>query len=421
MPLRGGSCRLFNPMGWFQESEPEERPRLLVIGCGPAGIQIVRNLWQEFDLTLVEPKDYYEYTPGILRGLCDEQHLETLQVPLSEALAGFQLRHVRGKVTEIRERSAVVFPCERGTRVAEFEVIDFDYAVIAAGSRYVGKSQWKVAGDDEAQHSLQGRRQGLTALRQRLEQRAARGEPAVLLGAGLVGVELAAELAHFLPTLPVILADRCSRPLPTLPVDAQDYAESWLREHGVDLRLGQELPENEKLLLQALGVPEAEVLPCAGLTMCCDFAKALGCCDGRDQICTNRAMQIVSAEPGRGGKALAEGRIFALGDCVSVQGVDVPLTKDIYPAEAMAGIVTANLSCLRQSQGHVSLEDLPKSLWQLTLCSLGPNDCIFIKNGSVFATGWLAVQLKHQVEVTKMGQMKQEMWGRFVWNLVPHW
>ncbi|OLQ03677.1 hypothetical protein AK812_SmicGene13349 [Symbiodinium microadriaticum] len=97
MPLRGGSCRLFNPMGWFQESEPEERPRLLVIGCGPAGIQIVRNLWQEFDLTLVEPKDYYEYTPGILRGLCDEQHLETLQVPLSEALAGFQLRHVRGK------------------------------------------------------------------------------------------------------------------------------------------------------------------------------------------------------------------------------------------------------------------------------------------------------------------------------------
>ncbi|CAE7885576.1 unnamed protein product, partial [Symbiodinium sp. KB8] len=124
-------------------------------------------------------------------------------------------------VTEIRERSAVVFPCERGTRVAEFEVIDFDYAVIAAGSRYVGKSQWKVAGDDEAQHSLQGRRQGLTALRQRLEQRAARGEPAVLLGAGLVGVELAAELAHFLPTLPVILADRCSRPLPTLPVDAQ--------------------------------------------------------------------------------------------------------------------------------------------------------------------------------------------------------
>eukprot|EP00439_Symbiodinium_sp_Y106_P028164 s2148_g3.t1 len=113
MPLRGGSCRLFNPMGWFQESEPEERPRLLVIGCGPAGIQIVRNLWQEFDLTLVEPKDrlwlpvspnppyedYYEYTPGILRGLCDEKHLETLQVPLSEALAGFQLRHVRGKAT----------------------------------------------------------------------------------------------------------------------------------------------------------------------------------------------------------------------------------------------------------------------------------------------------------------------------------
>ena len=34
--------------------------------------------------------------------------------------------------------------------------------------------------------------------------------------------------AHFLPTLPVILADRCSRPLPTLPVDAQDRLDSFV-------------------------------------------------------------------------------------------------------------------------------------------------------------------------------------------------
>lgn len=34
------------------------------------------------EVTLVEPKDYYEFTPGILRGLCHPQHLETLLLPL---------------------------------------------------------------------------------------------------------------------------------------------------------------------------------------------------------------------------------------------------------------------------------------------------------------------------------------------------
>lgn len=62
----------------------------------------------------------------------------------------------------------------------------------------------------------------------------------ILLGAGLVGVELAAELIHFFPTLKIALADRCETVLPTLPKDAQDYAQKWLIDHGIDLRLGQE-------------------------------------------------------------------------------------------------------------------------------------------------------------------------------------
>ncbi|CAE7490437.1 unnamed protein product [Symbiodinium natans] len=391
--------------------------RLLVIGCGPAGIQIVRNLWSEFDLTLVEPKDYYEYTPGILRGLCDQEHLESLQVPLSQALDGFQLRHIRGKVTQLHERSAIVAPCSQGPSTPEFEVVEFDYAVIAAGSRYVGSSHWKVGGDDAAQQSREGRQQGLAALRARLVQRAERGEPAVLLGGGLVGVELAAELAHFMPSLQVILVDKCARPLPTMPADAQDYAESWLRDHGIDLRLGKELPREERPLLEALGVREAEVLQCTGLSMCCDFAADLRCRDGYGQLRTNRSMQVLSSEPE--GNAVAAGHIFALGDCVSVQGTTVPLSKDIYPAEAMAEVVTANLRNLLQSNSE--LQELPAQLWELTLCSLGPDDCIFIMNGRVMATGWMAVQMKHQVEVTKMGQMKQEMWGRLVWSLIPHW
>lgn len=74
----------------------------------------------------------------------------------------------------------------------------------------------------------------------------------ILLGAGLVGVELAAELIHFFPTLKIALADRCETVLPMLPKDAQDYAQKWLIDHGIDLRLGQ---EGSKSLLQLLQLP----------------------------------------------------------------------------------------------------------------------------------------------------------------------
>ena len=55
----------------------------------------------------------------------------------------------------------------------------------------------------------------------------------------------------------------------------------------------------------------------------------------------------------------------------------------------------------------------PLGRQEMTLCSLGPHDCIHVMNGRVVSSGWLAAQLKHQVEVTKMGEMRQETWYIF--------
>ncbi|CAL1147783.1 unnamed protein product [Cladocopium goreaui] len=105
------------------------------------------------------------------------------------------------------------------------------------------------------------------------------------------------------------------------------------------------------------------------------------------------------------GVPLASGHIFALGDCAKVLGTEMRFTKDIYPAEAMVGVVVSNLRHLaRASQGD--LQEIPSRLQEMTLCSLGPHDCIHVMNGRVVSSGWLAAQLKHQVEVTKMGEMR---------------
>ena len=44
------------------------------------------------------------------------------------------------------------------------------------------------------------------------------------------------------------------------------------------------------------------------------------------------------------------------------------------------------------------------------------DDCIFIMNGRVFATGWMAVQMKHQVEAAELWGIRS-LWGE--WASVP--
>merc|ERR1712048_422483 len=102
------------------------------------------------------------------------------------------------------------------------------------------------------------------------------------------------------------------------------------------------------------------------------FMAPLKCLNQRGEVLVNRAMQVLTDSPLKDDVAnlgheratvCGAGRIFALGDCVAVEGLDAPLTKDIYPAEAMCDIIVANLKqCLRTCPGV--LHELKPSLQQ---------------------------------------------------------
>lgn len=401
------------------------RRRLLVIGLGPAGLSVVRALAGEFEVVAVEPKDYYEFAPGILRGLADPSSLRALQVRLEDALAGYGVQRLRGRVLRLHADSAeVCLPSTTGAAMGPSEglvEVPFDYAVIASGSRYSSGGPWKASGaaGEDAAYTLEGRAAQLRNLHEALLDQRACGGAAVLVGAGLVGVELAAELAHFLPGLRVVLAGRAPTVLPDLPGEAQDYAADWLVAHGVELRLGLNEPLPEGSEAQALGFEgPCMMLGCAGVRPCSQFAEALGCLDAQGAVLVNRALQLTSAPR----------HIFALGDCVRVEDVEPTFTKDTYPAEAMAEVVIDNLRRLLAGEAAdgcecaaPELREMPEALNQFTICSLGPDDAVFVANGAVRMTGWTAATAKSQVESTKMGQYRQELWGSLVWSLVPHW
>ena len=46
---------------------PPRKPAVVVIGGSFAGLRVQRELGDDFDVTVVDLKEYFEYTPGVLR------------------------------------------------------------------------------------------------------------------------------------------------------------------------------------------------------------------------------------------------------------------------------------------------------------------------------------------------------------------
>mmetsp|Transcript_28289 Transcript_28289/g.65623 ORF Transcript_28289/g.65623 Transcript_28289/m.65623 type:complete len:485 (-) Transcript_28289:128-1582(-) len=411
-----------------------QKPKLMIIGCGPAGLAVARAVAQEFTVTIVEPKDYYEYTPGILRGFANPDHMKYLEVSLQRVFKDFTVGHIRGEVVNLMEHSAEVRLCDK-PEAEDRVVIDFDYAVVAVGSQYAGSGLWKVTGapGEASLTTLAGRQEAYATHYQELLSLKETGGTVVLVGAGLVGVELAAELAYYLPGLKIVLADLADKVLPPLPPGAQEYAKKWLEKHGVELRLGNALERGKEA--ESLGITGPSIVyGCAGVRMRNSFMETLDCLDERGAIRVNHAMQVLTnkvngddlAKLGPERAHICGGHLFALGDCISLQGASAPLGREVYPAEAAAEVVVKNLRLAKsgldlKSCPAKSLCELKEPLNQMTICSLGPKDAVFVGNGSVWMTGRKAAFAKDQIESSKMSQYRNELWGNLIWGLVPHW
>lgn len=54
------------------------KPKILVIGGSFAGLCMYRHLYSYYDITVVDPKEFFEYTPGILVAFVDPNHYDKL-------------------------------------------------------------------------------------------------------------------------------------------------------------------------------------------------------------------------------------------------------------------------------------------------------------------------------------------------------
>ncbi|MFJ7059571.1 NAD(P)/FAD-dependent oxidoreductase [Streptomyces griseobrunneus] len=175
--------------------------RIIVIGAGYAGAiaagRLARRLRREdVAITLVNPEpDFVERVR--MHQLAVGQELTPR--PFSEMFAGtgVEVRLARVTAVDVDRRTVAV------TDAHGAEELAYDTLVYALGSAWNTQG---VPGTAEHAHDIAGR-SGALRLRERLAGLAA-GQPVVVVGGGLTGLEAATEIAEARPDLDVALAAR---------------------------------------------------------------------------------------------------------------------------------------------------------------------------------------------------------------------
>jgi NADH dehydrogenase FAD-containing subunit len=188
---------------------------VLIIGGGFAGVSAAQALEKKgFKTLLIDKKDYFEVTFATLRDIADPQQTKNkARKHYTNFLTGL---FMQGSITTLSETTA---------QLANGEEIQFEQAIIASGTRY---PSMPVAKSDNAM-DLSSRNNELMGYHQQLKS----AKKILIIGGGVVGVELAGEIAFSMPNAEVLLAHSRDALLDGYKEKAQRKSLQQLEDLGV--------------------------------------------------------------------------------------------------------------------------------------------------------------------------------------------
>jgi len=448
---------------------PPAQRRVLVIGGSFAGLCVARDLKEHYLVTIVDAKEFFEYTPGVLRAYVKPKHLDALTFTLYPVIEGrMGCKFIWGEVTELDgpNRTAVVKPMFGESK----ETIDFDYCVIAAGCNFGvfhkwGESLWfptiHAAARPEGswphldERFLEGRRRHILEEYSSIQKLNAENSTILVVGAGFIGVEWVTELQHFFPNLKLTIIDFLAQCLGPLPAKAAKYCANYMKKKGIkqfyntkydakspDFWKNIELPKGVDKEYVCIGVKSSNYFmpketlsekgPGGGGWILMDMTLGVKTRDGKPWAVDEKGFH----------------RVYAIGDCnyscVEEQGKKPdewpvpPIPKISYPGEEEAVIACKNIDKIDKlvyrnikttNFGHPLEIHTMHWPWGAGMfaTSLGPDDACFVaganwvKNSGIMCV-WgspCAVQ-KEIIEASKVDECAFGVVGRLIWHFVHH-
>jgi apoptosis-inducing factor 2 len=347
------------------------RKKVVVIGGGFAGSHVAKHLEKKFSVTLIDEDDYFEFTPGILRTIVEPSHISKIQVLHTHYLS--RAKVVVGKVSEVGKSYVKVGK----------KKIEFNYLAICSGSSY----------------NLPIKEQGVvTATRARhlrsCYEDLCKAKRILIIGGGLVGVELAGEIFYrYGKEKKISIVHAGKRLIERNSEKASNYAEKFLKSKGAEIIYGERIVKKsgEEYVTNKDRKVEADMaFVCTGIKPNYDFMKAKmsSVLNKENHIVVNSCLQV------RGMK-----NVFAAGD---VSGVVEE--KTAQNAERQGQVVYKNI-CALEFGGDLR-EYSPRST--PLVISLGKWDGLYCGKHFTFS-GIVPAMMKWGVERWEMGKKRRVM------------
>jgi apoptosis-inducing factor 2 len=341
--------------------------KVVVIGGGFCGSLVAKELEKDFDLTLIDAKDYFEFTPSVLRTIVDPEHLNKIQVKHSDYLK--KAKVIIGCVEKIEGEYVYL----------KNEKIRFDYLVVASGSSYSFPIKEK---------NLVIASRGLNL--KKCHESLKKSKDVLIIGGGLVGLELVAEIREFFPNKKIKMVHSSEELIGRQNKKTIDYAHNFLEKSNIEVLF------NEKVIKSSKGVYETNknrkiktdmAFLCTGIKTNSDFLKNnfADKLNNKKQLMVNNFLQVSERK-----------NIFAGGDVTSTNE-----EKTAQNAEKHAKKIIQNIRNLEKGKKLKRYE--PKK--RMMVISLGKNDGI-LSYGNFMIGGFIPAMFKRFIEWKSMEKYK---------------
>ena len=344
--------------------------KLIIIGGGFAGAKIAKSLENYLETTLIDSKDYFEFTPGVLRTIINPNHLKKIQVLHSHYLKKTKI--VKSCVKKISHKEVILQNNQK---------IPFDYLVIASGSRY--NLPFK-----EKDIVIATRGSHIKNYHNVLEKT----NNVTIIGGGLVGTELAGEISWKYPDKKITIIHSHNKIILRNNHKSSKYAQKYLEKKGVKIITKEKASTKEKDILttnEGTKISSDIVFLCTGITPNSDFInKKADIINEKKQIKVNEFLQLEDYK-----------NIFAAGDVTNINE-----EKTAQNAEKQAGIVIKNIIRLESNKQLVKYNAKPR----IMVISLGKYNGILEYKNFVL-TGIIPAFLKWFVEWKTMIRYKSRL------------
>lgn len=341
--------------------------KIVIIGGGFSGTYAARKLEKKFRVTLIDTKNYFEFTPGILRTIVFPEHRERIESLHSKYL----------KRTSVVKDRIISIDLNKNLVIGKKTKNNFDYLIIASGSKYTSPIK-------EENIILTNRAKEIEKEHEKIEK----AKEIVIVGGGLVGIELAGEISEKYTTKKIKIIHSKEKLIERTPERASKHAEKILRKRGVEILLNEIAKDykNKKVKTENGKEIRADIVFfCTGIIPNSGFISE-NLKDKKGHIKVNKKIQMIGNE-----------NIFAPGDVN-----DFAVEKTAQNAIRQSKTVVRNIINLEKNKKLKEYEEKPTPL----VISLGKWNGMFISK-KIVLTGIIPGIMKTMIEWYEMKKYRK--------------